>query len=194
MIAEPAPTDVRGRYTIDEYFDLERQGVLGPDDRVELLEGVVVSMSPPSPWHDSIVNCVDEALQRAVGSRAAVRCQSTLILQRSAPQPDVAVVAGTIHDYFEKHPTTALLVVECADTSLPQDRLSKSRIYAVAGIPEYWIVSRRDDAVEVFRDPELASATYQTRRLVRRGERIALVAIDASVALDELLPPGASVR
>ena len=65
----------------------------------------------------------------------------------SAPEPDVAVVAGQRTDYDHCHPTTALLLVEIADTSLPQDRLTKSRIYAAAGIPEYWIVNLRDQCV-----------------------------------------------
>src|SRR5258706_78649 len=88
-----------------------------------------------------------------------------------------------------RHPAAALLVVECSDTSLPQDRLSKSRMYAAAGIVEYWIVSRRDDAVEVFRDPDVATAVYRTRRLAGRGDRITPVAYTDDVAVDDLLPP-----
>jgi Uma2 family endonuclease len=192
-MAAPAPPqgDAPGHYTVAQYFDLVRQGVLQPDDRVELLEGVIVVLSPKNPWHDTAVHCVGDALRRAVGNRAAVRAQVTLLLKpRSAPEPDIAVVAGRITDYVDAHPTSALLVVECADSSLPQDRLSKSRMYAAAGIPEYWIVSRRDDAVEVFRDPNTATAIYGTREFMRRGDRIGLVALDgAAVAVDELLPP-----
>ncbi len=192
-MAAPAPAkrDVPGRYTVAQYTDLVRQGVLRPDDRVELLEGVIVVMSPKNPWHDTAVHCIFDAVRQAVGKRAAVRCQATLVLEpSSAPEPDVAVVPGAITDYVAAHPTTALLVVECADSSLPQDRLSKSRMYAAAGIPEYWIVSRRDDAVEVFRDPDPATATYRSRRLAARGERIGLVALAGTdVAVVELLPP-----
>ncbi|MGH7893272.1 MAG: Uma2 family endonuclease, partial [Candidatus Binatia bacterium] len=174
-MAAPAPAeqDVPGRYTVAQYFDLVRQGVLQPDDRVELLDGVIVAMSPHNPWHETAVQRAFIALLGAVQGRAAVRCQVSLLLgPRSSPEPDVAVVPGTIDDYVTRHPTAALLVVECADTSLPQDRLSKSRIYAAAGIPAYWIVSRRDDAVEVFWNPERATATYQNRRLAGRGERL----------------------
>jgi Uma2 family endonuclease len=188
----PAPVtqDVSGRYSVAQYIDLVRQGVLQPDDRVELLEGVIVVMSPKNPWHDTAVHCVADTLRRVVGDRAAIRSQATLLLEPgSAPEPDVAVVAGSITDYVARHPTTALLVVECADASLPQDRLSKSRMYAAAGITEYWIVSRRDDAVEVFRDPDVGTAVYRTRFLAIRGERIAPVACPGDVAVDELLPP-----
>lgn len=109
-MTEPAPEqqDVPGRYTVAQYFDLVRQGVLQPDDRVELLEGV------------------------------------------------------------------------------------KSRMYAAAGIPEYWIVSRRDDAVEVFRDPDSGSAIYRSRRLVLRDESLELVALEGvHVAAADMLPPPA---
>jgi Uma2 family endonuclease len=191
-MAAPAPAkpEAPGRYTVAQYFDLVRQGDLQPDDHVELLEGVIVAMSPKNPWHDTAVNCVSDVLRRVVGGQAAVRCQSTLLFERSAPEPDVAVVPGTITDYVAAHPTTALLVVECADSSLPQDRLSKSRMYAAAGIPEYWIVSRRDDAVEVFRDPDPASAIYRVRRRAGRGERIELVVLHGSaVAVDDIMPP-----
>jgi len=192
-MTEPAPEtwDASGRYTVAQYFDLVRQGVLQPDDRVELLEGVIVVMSPKNPWHDTAVNCALQALLRAIGNRAAVRCQSTLLLPPgSAPEPDIAVVPGTMGDYVAAHPSTALLVVECADTSLPQDRLSKSRMYAAAGIAEFWIVSRRDDAVEIFRDPDSANAVYRSRRFAGRGEQVALIALPAvDVQVAELLPP-----
>lgn len=187
----PAPVtrDDSGRYSVAQYIDLVRQGVLQPDDRVELLEGVIVVMSPKNPWHDTAVHLVFDALRRLTGDRAAVRCQAALVLSGSVPEPDVAVVPGTIADYVDRHPSAALLVVECSDSSLLQDRLSKSRMYAAAGIAEYWIVSRRDDAVEVFRDPDVATAVYRTRRLAGRGERIMPVACAEEVAVDDLLPP-----
>ena len=192
-VPAPAKRDVPGLYTVAQYTDLVRQGVLGPDDHVELLEGVIVAMSPKNPWHDTAVNCVADALRRAVEGRAAVRCQSSLVLPASVLDPDVAVVPGTQVDYAAAHPDTALLVVECADWSLPQDRLSKARIYARAGIVEYWIVSRRDDAVEVFRSPTPDTASYGTRFLARRGQRLTLVAFaDTTVDVAELLPPVAA--
>jgi Uma2 family endonuclease len=79
--------------------------------------------------------------------------------------------------------------VTVSDSSLPQDRLSKSRIYAGAAIPEYWIVNLRDDCVELFRAPDASRRVYAERRTVFRGERVRLVAFpDTSVAVDDLLP------
>jgi Uma2 family endonuclease len=184
--SHPAPT----RLSAERYLALVDQGVLGPDDHVELLEGVVVSMPPQNPPHAVIVNVAAAALMAAVGERAAVRCQSSLVAGAwSVPEPDVAVVPGRPRDYLSAHPRTALLLVEVADTSLPTDRLTKAAIYAAAGIPEYWIVNVRDGAVEVHRDPDRSAARYRATRTAARGDRLALVAFsDVSVAVDDLLP------
>jgi Uma2 family endonuclease len=130
------------------------------------------------------------ALVLAVGDRAVVRTQLTLVAgPHSVPEPDVAVVPGWYDDYDRAHPRAALLVVEVADTSLAQDRLTKSGIYAAAGIPEYWIVDVRDQRVEVHRGPVASERRYAVRSFVQRGDRIELVGLDgAVVAVAELLP------
>ena len=192
MPMEPAPAEPADltRYTVERYFTLVDEGVLEPEDRVELLEGVVVSMSPRNPPHDTGITLVADALYEAVGRRAVIRVQCSLVIGRfSVPEPDVALVTGTPRDYTTAHPSTALLVVEVADSTLPQDRLTKSRLYAAAGIPEYWIVNLRDACVEIRRDPNVAARTYGSLTTVRAGERIELVALaGANVAVADLLP------
>jgi Uma2 family endonuclease len=191
-MARPAPTEAAApwRYTVEEYFALIDQGVLSPDDRVELLEGVIVAMPPSNPPHASVVARVTRALSRTAGDRAAVRCQLPLVLGRhGVPDPDVAVVEPREDDYFTTHPRTALLVVEVADSSLKQDRLTKGPLYAAAGIPEYWIVNVPDDCIEVHRHPDRTAATYTAMSVARRGERLELLALPgASVAVEHLLP------
>ena len=179
-----------GRFTKERYFRLVIEGVLSPDDRVELLEGVVVAMAPQGPRHEVAGDLVAEALRRAFGTHAAVRVERSLVAgRRSVPQPDVAVVAGRLRDYVRSRPTTALLVVEVADASLPQDRITKAWIYAGAGIPEYWIVNLRDDQIEVFRDPDARRRLYRDRRTARAGERLAVPSLPgATVAVEDLLP------
>ena len=185
------PAPMTGRFTTERYLALAEAGVLGPDDRVELLEGVVVSMAPHNVRHANGVRWASEALYRAVADRAVVQVQLTFVAgRRSAPEPDVAVLPGRKEDYLAAHPTSALLVVEVADSSLGQDRITKSWIYAKAGVPEYWLVNLRDDCVEVFRDPEPRARRYRTVAVARHGERLALAALaDVSVAVDDLLPP-----
>jgi Uma2 family endonuclease len=192
-MATPARTELAAprRYTVEEYFALVDQGVLSPDDRVELLEGVVVAMPPSNPPHAAAVTRLTRALSRAVGDRATLRCQLPLIVGRhGAPDPDVAVVEPRDDDYLAEHPASAFLVAEVADSSLKQDRLTKGPLYAAAGIPEYWIVNLPDDCVEVHRQPDRAAATYTAVSVARRGERIEPVALPgATVAVEDLLPP-----
>jgi Uma2 family endonuclease len=184
------PDVVRG-YSVDAYFCLVTDGLLDPRDRVELLDGVIVAEPPMEPPHASGITYGLEALQRAVGGRAVIRVQAPFIADAySAPEPDLAVVPGRPDDYLDRHPNCALLVVEVSDTSLQQDRLSKSRIYAGAGVPDYWIVNLRGDCVEVFRTPDAAQRVYTDRFVAPRGETLELVALPgAIVALDDLLLP-----
>ena len=181
-------------YTVEAFFDLLKAGVLGEDDRVELLDGVIVAEPPMDPPHATGIGLAAEILGEGVRGRAVVRVQAPLLLPPdSAPEPDVAVVPGVAKDYWERHPTSALLVLEVSSSSLQQDRLSKSRIYAGDGIPEYWVVNLRDECVEIFRSPERAGRLYVDRRIAGRGEQIALLAFpDVRVSVDSLLPPATS--
>jgi Uma2 family endonuclease len=191
-MARPAPADpsAPARYTCEQYLGLVASGVLTPDDDVELLEGVIVAMSPSNLPHDAGVRRVSFALFRAVGERAVVHVQLPLVAgSYSLPEPDVAVVPGMIADYDHRRPTTALLVVEVSDTSLKQDRLTKGSIYAAAGFPEYWIVNLKDDCVEVRRAPEPSARRYASITIARRGEFLELAELPgAGVSVDDLLP------
>ena len=191
----PAPADpaAPAHWTAEQYPALVDTGVLGPDDRVELLEGVIVGMAPQNAPHASGVCRVDQALHRALGDGVVIRIQLSLPLgRRSVPEPDAAVVPGTIADYDRAHPTTALLVVEVADSSLKQDRLTKRAIYAAAGIPEYWIINLPDDCVEVRREPDAAGRRYASITVAHRGDRIEPATLPGvRIAVDDLLPGSA---
>src|SRR5262249_60151425 len=113
MSAATLAGHVPARLTAERYMSLVDEGVLGPDDRVELLEGIIVAREPQTPWHASGVRWVFDALAAALGSRALVTQQSPFIAgRRSVPEPDVFVVPGTRVDYLGRHPDTAHLVVE----------------------------------------------------------------------------------
>lgn len=151
------------RIPAERYFALAREGAFGESDRVELLEGVIVCVPPMSPRHGWAITAASAALQPLVGRRASLRVQCPLVLGTfSVPEPDLAVVPGTASDWGDRHPTTALLVVEASSRSLPQDRLTKSAIYARAGIPEYWILDPAARRLEVRRDPDAAQGRYRT--------------------------------
>ncbi len=129
-------------------------GVFVPDDRVELIQGEILVISPEKSRHAAAIDLVAEALRKAFGTTGhTVRIQHPIALEPdSEPEPDLAVVGGSPRDYVDAHPTTALLVVEVADTSLSFDRTTKRALYARAGI-EYWIVNLVDSCVEAHRRP-----------------------------------------
>lgn len=179
----------RGGYSVRSYFDLVEQGELTEDDHVELLDGLIVCEPPHTPAHASGIVDAEATLRRVLGDRAHIRAQLPLVLrEESVPEPDIAVVPGTAADYREAHPTEALLVIEVSQSTLPQDRLTKSRIYAGAGIPEYWIVNLREGEVEVMREPDPRGRVYRSRLLYRPGSSIEpLRFAGASIAVSELI-------
>ncbi|MEX1098428.1 MAG: Uma2 family endonuclease [Planctomycetales bacterium] len=187
-IAEP---HVR-RFTRDEYY---RMGELGwfEGQRVQLLDGEIVVMSPQKWRHASTIDRIAELLRSRLGDRFWVRMQLPLNLDDlSEPEPDVSVLPGKRED-FHDHPTTALLVVEVADSSLAIDRNRKTKLYAAAGIPEYWIIDLVHDALEVFRKPQEDPSRpgkflYAERSVLRPGEMISpLLEPAATIAVAEIL-------
>lgn len=140
--------------TVDEYHRMLEAGILDEDDRVELLEGVIVEVSPQSEAHAKVIIRLTRLLNQSLGDEFEVRPQVPLTLgDRNEPEPDLAVVA-TIRSTGDRHPSSALLVVEVAGDSLAKDRNLKTALYARASIAEYWIVNLATRAVEVHRTPD----------------------------------------
>lgn len=129
-------------------------GVLTPEDRVELIGGEILTVTPQKSTHATAVSLANETVRRIFGPDSHVRVQLPLAIgDDSEPEPDVAVVPGSIRDYRDTHPECALLVVEVADTTLAFDRDVKGSLYARAAVPEYWIVNLVESIVEVYRLP-----------------------------------------
>ena len=167
-----------------EYDQLVLLGAF-QDERIELLAGVLVALSPIGPPHDSAVRRLNELLVLALHGRAAVGCQSSFAANDlSEPQPDFAVVP--IGDYEADHPSQAYLVIEVAQSSLATDRVKKQRIYASCGIPEYWIVNLRERCIEVYTEPTLSAYSHVEK--FEHGQAIRLVAFpDVSFAVADVL-------
>lgn len=147
------------RWTRAEYERLLRHGVLGEDDHVQLIDGEIIELAPQGPPHATAVSLIHRALQDAYGPAYHVRVQLPLILSPlSEPEPDLAVVRGDPRDYVDHHPSTAVLVVEVADTTGSFDRNRKGPLYAAAGISEYWVVDLSVRVVDVYRDPSQDAA------------------------------------
>ena len=183
---ESAPT----RLDAEQYFALVDRGEIRPDDRVELLEGVVVSMAAQGSPHANAVSRINALLVPLIGTRGVVRVQCSFRAGRyNVPEPDFAVVPGPLERWEHEHPSEALLIVEVSDTSLPTDRLSKAAIYAAAGVRQYLVVNLPGGRVETFAEPDPTRARWADVRPALRGERIALIALPGlSLAVDDLLP------
>lgn len=144
-----------------EYEALVRLGAF-EDERVELLYGSVIEMSPHGPRHDATIDRLLDVLRERLGDRARVRVQSAFVASDgSEPQPDLSVVSR--RDYDEGHPKEAFLLIEVADTSVAKDRTVKAKLYAECGVEEYWLVNLVDRVVEVFTRPE--GGGYMERRV-----------------------------
>ncbi|WP_224245887.1 Uma2 family endonuclease [Hyalangium gracile] len=159
------------RFTLEEYRRLLHVGVLGEDEHVELLEGLIVDMAPQGRPHALVISRMSESFMAARRPDCRVRVQLPLSLGTdSEPEPDLAVVTREEEEHAQEHPSTALLVVEVAVDSLRVDRMLKGRLYARAGIPEYWVVDVAGRAVEVYIAPDTSQGRYLGIRTVAAGE------------------------
>jgi Uma2 family endonuclease len=182
------------RWSKEEYYRLGELGFFR-EQRVELIEGRLMVHSPQKSLHAAVVDAVDDILGRLFPTGYLVRCQLPLDLgQILEPEPDVAVVAGTRWQYLNAHPTSAVLIVEVADTTLAYDRDHKGSLYARAGVSDYWIINLVDGQLEVYRDP-VPDATaphgfrYATRTDLHAGDSVSPLALPAAIAVADLLPP-----
>lgn len=182
-----ATIDTR-RWTREEYERLVEQGFFHPDERLELVEGVIYEMTPQSSFHATGARLAQVALQSVFVEGFDIRVQMPIAFGfDSEPEPDVAVVPGTVRDYLYAHPTSAVLIVEIAESSLLHDRKRKTRLYARADVPDYWIMNLVDWCLEVYRDPK--DGIYTSHVILRADDSVSPVARpDVTISVADLLP------
>jgi len=177
-------------FTRSEYHCLAEAGLF-LHERVELLEGTIVTMSPQNSPHAGTVHRLLFVLSRVLSTTAYTRVQAPIILNDwSEPEPDIAVCQPDPLDYTRGHPQAhqVHLVIEVADTSLAYDRTQKARAYASSGIPEYWIVNLIDRRIEVLTVPNSATGRYDQEIRASEGEQLSLPG-GPTVAVSDILPP-----
>lgn len=154
------------------------------NERVELIQGVVVQMSPQNAPHSYVIQILSRLLLPRLVGRADVRVQLPFAAgPDSLPEPDLAIVA--MGNYMAAHPNQALLIIEVADSSLKFDRQEKAELYARAGVAEYWVVNLTDRVVE--RHSEPVEGGYRRLTPFRSGERVAPLEFpDVEVRVDEV--------
>jgi Uma2 family endonuclease len=179
------------RITARRYLAFVEEGLISCDEHVELLEGIIVAMPPSAPPHAQGVRRVERVLRRALGPDAILSVQLPLLAGSwSVPEPDVAVLRGNFEDYETAHPISALLVVEVSSHTVAQDRLTKSIIYAAAGVSHYWIVNLRDGVVEWFSDPDALARVYRSQGVARGDDELVMAGpVRVRVRASDLLPP-----
>lgn len=168
-----------------EYERIVEQGLF-EGERLELIRGMVLEMSPIGPAHCDPIDVLTEIFIRALQQRALVRVQLPFAAtDDSEPQPDLALVP--YRRYSDRHPDKAFLLVEVAESSLLYDRETKGPLYAASGVPEYWIVNVNSRRVEVYDQP--IEGRYSRARLFEGRESVAPQAFpDIVIQLSELFP------
>jgi Uma2 family endonuclease len=176
----PPPYPIH-RFTVAEYEEIGRLGILDEDSNVELLEGWIVPKMTKYPPHDNTIDLLNFLLSRLLPSGWFVRVQNCVVTPDSIPEPDIAVVRGTPGNYQRQHPAggDVGLIIEVADSTVRRDR-RKARIYARAGIPLYWIINLDQAQIEVHSQPMAAGsgAVYQSRQILRGADDALTVILD----------------
>jgi len=181
-------------WTRDEYYRLTDLDFF-QGRRVELIEGQVIDMAAMKSPHAIAIDLIDAVLRPIFREGYYIRQQKPFVISDiSEPEPDIAVVPGSIRDYAEAHPAQAALIVEVADTSLRYDRKVKGSLYAKAGIAEHWILNLNNHRLEVYLDPEVDNAaeygfSYRTKQEYSARQMVSYIAgIEAAIAVADLLP------
>jgi Uma2 family endonuclease len=170
------------RLSVEDVYAMVAAGVLDEDDRIELVQGVLVDMVPIGADHDAAVEWLSERFQRVQDRTWRVRVQSALLVHGGYVLPDLIVIEPLPRS---QQPTTALLVVEIAQTSQRRDR-EKARDYAAADVPDYWIVDLAGRTVTVHRRPQ--AGAYEEVVTYADGESLqGMVAGAPVVSVSELL-------
>lgn len=179
--------------TVEEFHRMGDAGVFPPEDRLELIDGEIVSTTPIGPRHAGCVNRLNRVLLAAIGQALQLTPQNPIVLNDTTePQPDIVLVRTRADDYSHAHPRPhdVVLVVEVADSSADYDRRIKLPRYARAGIPEVWIVDLASRLIEVYRQPD--GDRFGEQFGAGRGARLDVPGTPGgSVAVDDVLPPEA---
>jgi len=172
------------RWTKAEYYQMAKLGWFR-GQRVELIDGQVVVMTPQKPRHYAVLDRTAEVLRLVFGDGYWIRTQAPLDLgEITEPEPDVSVVRGRREDFenASAHPDQAELVVEVSEASLAYDRNRKGSLYACRGIRDYWIANLVDRQLEVYRDPIADESQefgyrYKTLKVLKPGESVTALAL-----------------
>ncbi|MDZ8237215.1 MAG: Uma2 family endonuclease [Nostoc sp. ChiQUE01a] len=180
---------LRRKFTVEQYQKIIESGILTEDDRVELIRGEIIEMSPIGTKHAACVNRLINLLVQLLGKRVIVAAQNPVVLNdNSQPQPDVALLKPRDDFYATAHPQPQdiFLLIEVADSTIEYDREEKIPLYAEANIIEVWLVDINEEIVEVYQQP--TAARYQLMQKFASSQTLSIKALsDVSISVNEIL-------
>jgi Uma2 family endonuclease len=181
------------RLTVQNYHCMSELGILDPGERTELIAGQIVLKAPKSAPHVLTLRLLAMTLEKLLNRPVFVRTQDPIHLDDySEPEPDLAIVQGTVLDYADRHPRPSdiHLLVEVADSTLKQDCEIKDKLYAQAGIADYWVVDLKNRQLHIFRNP--TPTGYTSHLILSEPSEISPLAFPhITIALTAILPPDA---
>lgn len=188
-----SPDEPPYRLSVDQYHRMIQAGVFTSDDRLELLEGLLIRKMSKNPPHTAAQAKLVRALSLLLPPTLSLRAQDPITLSDGEPEPDIAIVQSTADDYAAHHPGAAdiVLLIEIADTTLFRDRGTKLRSYARAGIREYWILNLPDRTMEVYTQPHLDQATFASTLRYTPADQVPVTftgGIHDNISMSEVLP------
>jgi Uma2 family endonuclease len=189
---EPITTlDNLKSWTVQDYHRMSEMGILDPNERTELIAGQITLMVAKGTPHVITLQLLASELLGQIGTTALIRTQDPIHLDDSSePEPDLVIVRGEILDYIDRHPqpTDIHLLVEVADSTLSYDCQVKDKVYAKAGIPEYWVIDIKNRQVHIFRDPQATG--YASQLILAESQTVSLFAFPAVIMpIGSILPP-----
>jgi Uma2 family endonuclease len=177
-------------FTVAEYHKMGEVGIISPNDRVELLDGEIIKMSPIGSLHAACTKRINKLIMPLIQDVAILGVQDPVeISDYSEPEPDISVLKYREDFYASSHPKSSdiLLIIEVADSTLESDRRDKLPKYARAGIAETWLVNLPKELIEVHTNP--VKGIYQNIRLYQRDDIISSQVLpQIKVVVDEILP------
>jgi len=184
----PATSVLKRLFTVKEYYQMFESGLFA-NERVELIRGEIIKMSPIGRRHAACVDRCNYTFAHKLGTKVIIRIQNPVALDNtSEPEPDVMVLSYKEDFYRSGHPQPAdvLLLIEVADSTVDSDRQLKIPLYAEDGIVEVWLVDINNASVEVYRQP--TATGYQEILQFHRGQNLSILAFpEVNITVDEIL-------
>ena len=174
-------------YTIDDYHKMIKVGIIQSNDRVELINGKILKMSPVSSNHGGHVKCINKFLNKIL-ENVIIGVQDPIIVNNySQPEPDITILKPRKDFYTISHPKPddVLLLIEVSLSTLDFDKTTKLQLYASAGIQEYWIININEATVEIYRNP--SGKKYKSNEIAEDEDEITIIALNQKIKASDLL-------